>query len=114
MIWVSGAGQLAGPQGCGGELLLVGITPDVHDQRLVAVRLVLEAGTAGHRRAPAVTAGMQESQVTEHSRRGPLAVERGGSGFEPLTQPLPWAALGPRTVGNRRSTSDTRGPSIRR
>jgi len=25
-----------------------------------------------------------------------------------------WAALGPRTVGNRRSTSDTRGISIRR
>jgi hypothetical protein len=44
------------------------------------------SGTAGPRRARGVTAGMRESQVTEHSCLQPRRVRRGGAGFEPLTQ----------------------------
>jgi hypothetical protein len=44
------------------------------------VRAALE--TPGPRRARAVAAGVEASQVTDHSRRGPRIVERGGGQFE--------------------------------
>jgi hypothetical protein len=56
------------------------------------------SGTAGPRRAPAVTVGEWESQVTRHSPPQPRTPKQHWIGFEPLTLPPPWAALGPRTT----------------
>jgi hypothetical protein len=41
--------------------------------------------TAGPRWAPAVTAGVPESQVTQHSPLRPRPAKQRGAGFEPLT-----------------------------
>jgi hypothetical protein len=52
------------------------------------------SGPSGSRRAPAVRTGRQGSQVTGPSRRQPPRGKRQHGGFEPLSQPPAWAALG--------------------
>jgi hypothetical protein len=52
------------------------------------------SGTAGPRRARAVNVGESASQVRRRSPSRPWTAKQPGAGFEPLTQPPPWADLG--------------------
>ena len=64
------------------------------------------SGTAGSSWTRAVTTGTTKPQLRRHSQPRPELLQRGGGGFEPLSQPLLWIALGPQRVGDLWSLAD--------
>jgi hypothetical protein len=65
--------------------------------------------TAGPRWAPAVTAGVPESQVTQHSPLRPRPAKQRGAGFEPLLRHPPIASMsaGPGSAATRCASTST-------